>query len=223
MPHDQLPTLPLAFLQLLGIALLLTAFWMLGARRIASYISAYAVQSVVIAAVALVVGLATADVNLYVVAVLTVLVKAVAIRQLLRAVERRLQAKVEIEPRWSKPVSLLIGIVLVVFSFAISPTIVVPGTFLNEPPLAISMALVLIGLYLISSRRHVVTQIIGLLSIENGLFTGAIAIAYGMPLIVEFGILFDVLVAVIVLVLLVSMIHRAIVSADTGELRRLRG
>ncbi len=210
-------------LRLLGAALIMTSFWMLGGRRIISYLSAYAVQSLIVAAVALVVAIATHDINLYIVAGLTVVVKVLIVTQLLRAVERRLQAKHEIEPLWSKPISLLIGIGLIVFAFAISPKVVAPGTFLDEPPLAISIAVVLMGLYLLSTRRHVVTQIVGLLTLENGLFTGAIAIAYGMPLIIEFGILFDVLVATVVLVLLVSLIQRELVSADTGELRRLRG
>ena len=73
-------------------------------------------------------------------------------------------------------------------------------------------------------RRQRNSQIlIGLLTIENGLFSGAIAIAYGMPLIVEFGILFDILVAVIVMSLLVTLIQRELVTADTADLRRLRG
>jgi hydrogenase-4 component E len=83
--------------------------------------------------------------------------------------------------------------------------------------------MVLIGLFLLSSRRHAIAQVIGLLTIENGLFSGAIAIAYGMPLIVEFGILFDILVAVIVMSLLVTLIQREFVTADTADLRRLRG
>jgi hydrogenase-4 component E len=210
-------------LRLLGAALIMTSFWMLGGRRIISYLFAYAAQSLVVAAVALVVAIATHDINLYIVAGLTVVVKVLIVTQLLRAVERRLHAKHEIEPLWGKPISLLIGIVLIVFAFAISPKVVAPGTFLDEPPLAISIAVVLMGLYLLSTRRHVVTQIVGLLTLENGLFTGAIAIAYGMPLIIEFGILFDVLIATVVLVLLVSLIQRELVSADTGELRRLRG
>ena len=210
-------------LRLLGAALLMTSFWMLGGRRIRSYLAAYATQSLVVAGVALVVAIATHDLNLYIVAALTIVVKVVIVTRLLLAVERRLHAKHEIDPLWGKPVSLLIGVVLIVFAFAVSPKVVAPGTFLNEPPLAVSLAVVLMGLYLVSTRRHVVTQIVGLLTLENGLFTGAIAIAYGMPLIIEFGILFDVLIATVVLVLLVSLIHRELVSADTGELRRLRG
>jgi len=208
---------------LLGAALLLSTFWILGGRRIKSYVNAYACQSAIVGLIALVVGATTHDPNLYVVAALTLIVKVVAITQILRAVERRLQAKSEIEPRWGKPVSIVLGGLLLVFSFAVSPEIVGPGAATSQLPLAIPLAVLLMGLYVVSTRRHVVTQIIGLLALENGLFTGAVALAHGMPLIIEFAILFDVLVAVIVLALLASMIQRELVSADSGELRKLRG
>lgn len=209
-------------LQLLGAVLLLTAFWMIAARRFADYLNAYAVQSLTVAAVAAVVGGVSGSVDLYVVAGLTVLVKAVAIVAILSQVSRRLPGQ-RPQPVLNLPTSLLIGVALLVIAFLTAPSVVAAGTYLNEPPLAISLALVLIGLFLISSRRHVLSQIVGLLTIENGLFSGAIAIAYGMPLIVEFGILFDVLVAVAVLSLLVTLIQRHLVSADTAELRQLRG
>jgi hydrogenase-4 membrane subunit HyfE len=209
-------------LQLLGAVLLLTVFWMIAARRFADYLHAYTMQSLTVAAVAAVVGGVSGSVDLYVVAALTVLVKAVAIVAILSQVSRRLPGQ-RPQPMLNLPSSLLVGVALLVIAFLTAPSVVATGTYLNEPPLAISLALVLIGLFLISSRRHVLSQIVGLLTIENGLFSGAIAIAYGMPLIVEFGILFDVLMAVAVLGLLVTLIQRHLVSADTAELRQLRG
>ncbi len=217
------PSIASQLLQVLGAVLILTAFWMLGARRLADYLYAYGIQSVGVALVAAVVGAFTGSLELYLVALLTVLVKVLAITSILSSVARRLTVQREVRLALNLPTSLLVGVALVLLAFLTSPSVVAPGTFLNEPPLAVSLALVLIGLFLISSRRHVLAQVVGLLTIENGLFSGAIAIAYGMPFIVEFGILFDVLVAVIVLGLLVSMIQHHIVTADTSELRRLRG
>jgi hydrogenase-4 component E len=210
-------------LQVLGALLLLTAFAAIASRRVVEYINAFAIQSIALALVAGVVGYYTGSIHLYVVAVLTVLIKTVAITAILRAVAARLTSQRELGLYLNLPVSLLVGSLLTLLAFFVSPTVVAPGTFLNEPPLAVSMALVLIGLFILSSRRHAVAQIVGLLMIENGLFSGAIAIAYGMPLIVEFGILFDILVAVIVLGLLVTLIERQGLAVDTAELRRLRG
>jgi len=210
-------------LQILGALLLLTGFATVGSRRAADYINAFAVQSVVLALVAAVVGYFTGSNHLYVVAGLTLVVKTIGITAILRAVADRLGEQREVGLLLSPPVSLLMAANLTLLAFFASPTVVAPGTFLNEPPLAVSVALVLMGLFVLSTRHHALAQVVGLLTIENGLFSGAIAIAYGMPLIVEFGILFDILVAVILLGLLVMLIERQGLPANTIELRRLRG
>ncbi len=192
--------------------------------RCAEGVSSHAIfQSIILALVAVVVGYFTASAHLYVVALLTVAIKTVAITAILRAVAARLDLQRETGPFLSLPASLLVCALLTLLAFFASPTVVAPGTFLNEPPLAVSVALVLIGLFVLSTRHHTLAQVVGLLTIENGLFSGAIAIAYGMPLIVEFGILFDILVAVILLGLLVMLIQRQGLAADTAHLRRLRG
>jgi hydrogenase-4 component E len=217
------PTLAVQLLQALGALLLLTTFALVAARLLSGALQAYALQSLVIALVAAVVGYYTHSFDLYIVAVLTVLVKCGVIVWILRNVMQRLHVQREVRPYLGIPASLLICALLTLLAFFTSPAVVAPGTFLNEPPLAISIAMVLIGLFILSSRRHAIAQILGLLTIENGLFSGAIAIAYGMPLIVEFGILFDVLVAVMVMGLLVTLIQRELITADTADLRRLKG
>lgn len=211
------------WLQLLGAVLVLTGFWMLAARSLTDYLQAYVVQSLAVALVALVVGISIHSLDLYLVAFFTVLVKVVLISAILRLAASRIGTNRDVRSVLNRPMSLLIGVGLVLLAFLTSPSVVAPGTFLDEPPLAISVSLVLIGLFIITSRRHVIAQVVGLLTIENGLFSGAIAIAYGMPLIVEFGILFDVLIAVVLLGLLISLIQHHGLTADTGELRNLRG
>jgi len=219
-------TVPLVvsqILQILGALLLLTAFATIASRHVGDYIRAFAVQSLVLALAAVTVGYVVHSIDLFVVAALTVLVKTGLIPYILKNVSNRLHLKREVGLYLNVPASLLAGVSLTLLAFFTSPTLVVPGTFLNEPPLAVSVSLVLIGLFIMSTRRHAIAQVLGLLTVENGLFSGAIAIAYGMPLIVEFGILFDILVAVLVMGLLVILIQREVVTADTAELRRLRG
>ncbi|MHB8595693.1 MAG: hydrogenase [Ktedonobacteraceae bacterium] len=217
------PVVAVQLLQILGVALLLTAFATVASRQLRGAIQAYAFQSLTIGIIAAVVGYFTGSTDLYIVAVLTVIVKCGAIVWILRHATNRLHIQREVRPYLNIPASLLVCGLLTLVAFFTSPSIVEKGTFLNEPSLAISVAMVLIGLFLLSSRRHAVMQVIGLLTIENGLFSGAIAIAYGMPLIVEFGILFDVLIAVIVMSLLVTLIQRELITADTADLRRLKG
>ncbi len=217
------PALAVHCLQISGTLLLLTTFAMVAVRTVQQALRFYVLQSFVLALVAVVIGIFTGNTDLYIVAVLTIVVKCGIVAWILRRVTTRLALQREIRPYVPVPLSLLICALLTIVAFFTSPSVIVPGTFLNEPPLAISIALVLMGLFLLSSRRHVIAQVIGLLVIENGLFSGAIAIAYGMPLIVEFGILFDILIAVMVMSLLVTLIQRALITADTADLRRLKG
>lgn len=219
------PPLATQLLQALGFLLLLTAFAMIASRHLDQYIRAYMVQSIVLAFVAVVIGYFTRSIDLFIVAFFTILFKAVVIPGILLALTRQLKVHLrrEEQPYVNLPTSLLIGVVLVFVAFFTAPSVLAPGTFLDQPPIAISVALVLIGLFLLSARRRAVAQVVGLLTIENGLFSGAIAIAYGMPLIVEFGILFDILVAVLVMSILVTLIQREGLTVDTADLRQLRG
>ncbi len=210
-------------LALLGAVLLLTGLGMVAVRQLGAYITMFILQSLAVSGVAVLVGLATGKSDLYLVAGLTLLVKVGVIPVLLRNVLKRLPEQRERAPMLNAPLSLVAALLLTLIAFFTAPAVVAPGTFLDQPPLAVSLALVLIGLFLLSTRRHVLAQVVGLLTIENGLFSGAIAIAYGMPLLVEFGILFDILIAVVVLTLLVTLLHRTVSSADTLDLRRLRG
>ncbi len=210
-------------LALLGAVLLLTGFGLVAVRQLGGYITMFILQSLAVSGVAVLVGLATGKGDLYLVAGLTLLVKVGVIPVLLRNVLKRLPEQRERAPMLNTPLSLVAALILTLIAFFTAPSVVAPGTFLDQPPLAVSLALVLIGLFILSTRRHVLAQVVGLLTIENGLFSGAIAIAYGMPLLVEFGILFDILIAVVVLTLLVTLLHRTVTSADTLDLRRLRG
>ena len=88
---------------------------------------------------------------------------------------------------------------------------------------AAAFAVFLIGFFMMLNRRKALTQVLALLTLENGVFLAAICLTYGMPLIVELGIFFDVLVAVLVLGILVFRIRESFESMDVSKLRRLRG
>ena len=82
--------------------------------------------------------------------------------------------------------------------------------------------MVLIGFFVMISRRKAITQIMGLLMMENGLFLAAISLTYGMPMIVEIGVFFDVLVGAMIMGVFAFRINRPSRRIDTGILRRLR-
>jgi hydrogenase-4 component E len=94
---------------------------------------------------------------------------------------------------------------------------------LGHNTLAVAIALFLIGFFMMVNRRKALTQVLALLSLENGIFLAAISLTYGMPMIVEIGIFFDVLVAGMVLAILVYRIRETFDSTDVSRLSRLKG
>ena len=88
--------------------------------------------------------------------------------------------------------------------------------------LSVSIAMMLIGLFIMMTRQKALTQIIGLLTLENGVFLSGLSITYGMPLIVEIGIFFDILVAVLILGVFVFRINKTFESISIDSLRSLR-
>jgi hydrogenase-4 component E len=216
-------SLALQILDILGALLLLSAFGIIAARHVSDYWRMFAAQSLALALIAAIAGFVTQTIDLYVLAVLTVIVKAGIIPLILKGTAERLHLQREVRLYLNLPASLVIGAILTLVAFFVSSSLIDVGARVNQPPLAMSLAVMLIGLFVLSSRRHAIAQVVGFLTLENGLFAGVVSIARDMPLIVEFGILFDVLVAVIVMGLLVTLLQREAISADTFELRRLRG
>jgi hydrogenase-4 component E len=122
------------------------------------------------------------------------------------------------------PISLVIAGGLTLVGYVVAESFYRP----DEPglchnALAVAISLFLIGFFNMINRRKALTQVLALLSLENGLFLAAISLTYGMPLIVELGVFFDVLVAAMVLGILIYRIRETFESMDVSRLRRLRG
>ena len=95
---------------------------------------------------------------------------------------------------------------------------------LGNNTLAIAVTLLLTGFFLMFNRRKAITQVLALLTVENGVMLAAVALTtYGMPLVVELGIFFDVMVAVMVLGILVYRIRETFASMDVSKLSQLKG
>ncbi len=128
---------------------------------------------------------------------------------------------------FNAPLSILISGCLTLVGYVVAQSFYHPEetsvrAALGHNTLAVAIALFLIGFFTMLNRRKALTQVLGLLSLENGLFLAAISLTYGMPLVVELGIFFDVLVAVMILGILVFRIREAFDSMDVSKLRKLR-
>jgi hydrogenase-4 component E len=208
---------------LMAALMLVVQLLMVVQRMLLTNIRLFAVQSLFLAGIAAVVAYAHHASHVYVVAVLTIVGKVLFLPWLLNRLVLRIQITQEIEPLLNAPTSMLVCGGLTLLGYIVAR----PFTSLERlgnNTLAVAIALLLTGLFLMINRRKAITQVLALLTIENGVTLAAAALtSYGMPLVVELGIFFDVLVAVMVLGILVYRIRESFASMDTSKLNQLRG
>jgi hydrogenase-4 component E len=215
------------YLQFLSIAILLSGFILVANKRVDSYIKTFRLQSVLLALVAGLIGVGNiareGNWEIMIVCLITLAIKVYYIPHLLKKTVQKVQYKVEKDFFLNIPISVLICCALVIIIYFVVPHIDDLRNANLQVYLANAMALVLIGLFFMISRKKAIGQIIGFLVIENGLFTAAILSTEGMPMIVELGIFFDLLTAVLIMGILVFRINENFESIDLDKLRNLRG
>ncbi len=202
--------------------LLLTCFGIIAQRRLSACVDLFALQSVFLAVTAALVAFLTGAHHIYIAAALTIVIKAIVLPRILKAVIERLNVKRELVLNINIPSSLLICGALVILAFYITQPVISLGFLLTQDSLAIALSIVLIGFFIMIARKKAVTQVIGFLVIENGLFLGATAAAYGMPLIVELGVFFDILVAGLIIGVYTHRLQDTFDSVDTSKLTGLK-
>ena len=212
-------------IDIFAAAILVTAFLIVSSRSLVFYIRLFAVQSFFLGVVAFLVVLGYGETHILIAAVLTIAIKAVAIPVVLTKVIERLHVRKEIDFIVNVSVSLLLCGVIVILADSVAHSIL-SGQQDNASGvsrvLSVSIAVMLIGLFIMMSRKKAVTQIVGLLTMENGIFLSGLSITYGMPLIVEVGIFFDILIAVLILGVFVFRISKTFESISIESLRSLR-
>ena len=212
-------------IDILAAAILVTAFLVVSSRSLVFYIRLFALQSFFLGAVALLVVLGYGETHILIAAVLTIAIKAIAIPVVLSRVIERIHVRKEVDFSINIPASLLLcgGMVILADSVAHS---ILDAQRADAPAvsrvLSVSIAMMLIGLFIMTTRKKAITQIVGLLTMENGVFLSGLSITYGMPLIVEVGIFFDILVAVLILGVFIFRINKTFESISIDSLRGLR-
>jgi hydrogenase-4 component E len=206
----------------LAAILLLLSFAMLSQRRILSLIHLYTLQGLALVSANLVLGFVTADVHLYISAALTLLLKVGLIPWILYRLVQRLNVKTDVEPLLNIPATLLVGIVLVIVAFNVASPISQLASSVARGTLGIALACVLLSFMMMITRAKAIPQVIGFLSMENGLFFAAAAATNGMPMIVELGIGLDVLVGILILGVFMFQIREQFDSLDIHHLEKLK-
>jgi len=206
---------------LLAALILLTSFLMLGQSRLLRLVFIFAVQGVLLATTTALVADVLNFPHLYISAVLTLTLKGILIPIMLQRLVIRLGLHRDMETL-EKPARVMMGGTgLVVFSYYVCLPIVKLSPLITLNTIAISMAVVLLGMLLMITRRQAVAHVVGFMSIENGLFFAAVVSTYGMPMVVELGIAFDVLVAAVLFGVFFFHIRSSIDSLDVDQLNRL--
>ena len=207
---------------LCAAVLLLLAFGMLTQRRILSLINLYAAQGSVLFVSTVLVAALTGQTHLYGSAAVTLLLKVLLLPWILHRLIRRLNVKWDVETLLNIPTTMLIGIVLVILAFNLAAPISQLAGTIGRATLGIALASVLLSFLMIITRSKAVPQVIGFLSMENGLFFAATASVYGMPMVVELGIALDVLVGALILGIFIFEIRERFDSVDTRHLEKLK-
>jgi hydrogenase-4 component E len=152
----------------------------------------------------------------------TLALKAVVIPILLLRAMRKSGARREVEPFVSLHLSVLLGAVLVGMSFWMGGALILPRPSPSTLLVPVSLSTLLIGFLVVVSRRKAITQVLGYLILENGVFIFGQCLAQQMPFVVDLGILLDLLVGVFVMGIAIHQISREFDDIDTDALDTLR-
>src|SRR5438876_2941348 len=209
-------------INLLAALLLLLAFAMLAQRRVLTLINLFAAQGFALACSTAIVAFATGQPHLYASAGITLVLKVGLLPWLLHHLIRKLDVRWDVEGLINIPTTMLIGIVLVVFSFNLAVPISQLSNTVTRSTLGIATASVMLSFLMMITRRKAIPQVIGFLSMENGLFFAATSATYGMPLVVELGIALDVLIGMLIFGVFFFQIREQFDSLDLKHFEKLK-
>jgi hydrogenase-4 component E len=208
---------------LIAIAALLSGLGLLAVKQVHEQVRVYAVLSVFAAAYTLLVGVDRGDAALIVLAAWTAVIKVIVIPVSIdRAITRRISEH-EVPLVVQVPLSLLIGVALAGLAYWSGAALPIRGALLPTPALGMPIALVLVGLFFMITRQNVISQIVGLLTLENGVFLATVAIAPGLPFAIGFLLLLDLLPAVLFYGVFARLIAARAKGTSIEDMAVLRG
>ena len=207
---------------LLAGVMLVVSFALLYQQRIAAVLNAFAAQSITLALAVAWAAWSEDRPDLFITATIAFVLKGVVIPLALHRTVTRLGVHREVEKVVGVGMALLVGLALCGLSQALVVKIAPLAAGLARDELALAMAIVLLGFLMMIVRRNAVTQVVGFMSMENGLILAATG-AQGMPLVVEVSVAFSVLIALFVFAVFVFRIRERFDTIDIEALDRMRG
>jgi hydrogenase-4 component E len=213
-----------ATMDALSILLLATSIALVAVRRLDLGIWVLVFQALILAAVAVSIALITGEGHAWLAVGLTLAVKAVVLPLVLFRVLRTVRVRRETALVIPTKAALLLAVGAIILSYHGTGLLSLGGAIgPSHHALPVAVAVMLIGLGIMIGRRKALSQVAGLMVMENGVYLAALAITMGLPLAVELGIAFDLLLAVLLLGIFAYRINETFDTIDTDRLRALRG
>lgn len=217
------PSMYIQLIDTLSFAVLAITCVVLCCRRLSDIVLLLTVQAVLLAGISGVVAYVSGITHVYFAAGITVLVKGILVPVVLFHILKKIVVLPKVESFFSMRTSIVISLILVIISFYVAGPDLIADSPLTKNGLPVSISLVLIGLFIMVSRKKALMQVVGLITMENGLYLMTVSTTYGMPLMVEIGIFFDLLVGVIIMGILAYRINQTFDTINTDKLNNLKG
>jgi hydrogenase-4 component E len=211
------------FIYFFGMLLLITSFGIIASPILLACIRFYAMHSFLLSLITLAIAYNHHAMHLVISALLTFILKVIAIPKIFSTIIRRLGIRKEVEIYINIPFSLLLAVGLVFVSFYVTSSAKALSPLSSFKFLPIAISTIFLGMLVMTTRKKALTQILGLLLMENGLFLMGITMTFGMPLLVELGILFDVLIGIIIMGIFIFKIRNAFEGIEVDHMTVLKG
>jgi len=211
-------------MHLLAFLFIIFAFLMLGTRGLRISIALMGLQAFILTAIAFVLAYQHAmEIHLLIIGGLTFIIKSIVLPIVLLRLRDITETGEKIKLSFSIVSSVAVGLLLIALSYFYVVPVMLHGIATEGKLLEAAIAGILVGCFFMISRRSVITQIIGIVVMENGIFLTGMAITGGMPLLVELGIFFDVLVGALVMGVITYRISDRFDTLDVENLNSLKG
>ncbi len=204
------------------VFIILINFWLLSTSRLAAFIRAVAAQGIALGLLLLLSHSEEVTVRVIIVALISMGIKGVVFPRLLNRTLNKVNVKREVEPYVGYTLSILAGVAGLLLSLWLGSRLRVPGPMTSTLAVPAAFSTMLTGFFLIISRRKALTQVIGYLVAENGIYAFGAAAVHASSIWVELGILLDVLVGVFVMGIAIHHISQEFESIDVDRFSALK-
>jgi hydrogenase-4 component E len=209
-------------LDLILVLVMLANLALLGSSRLGACIQLSAAQGILLSLLPMQVSPHGFELHLLILAVVILVLKGLVFPALLMRTLRTADVRHEVEPVVGYVASLIFGVLALCLSFWISSRMILPVPPPSPLVLPLALATILIGLFLIVSRRTALMQVVGYLVLENGSYIFGVALVQEEPFLVEMGVLLDIFVAVFAMGIAIFHISREFDHIDVDQLTSLK-